>query len=305
MWHRLPAGDHARYIKNMKGTEKKIERPLVFEYSDHRSFLKTMFAHCKSHSASFSFRKFSKDAGFASPNFLKLVYDGKRNLTIESVNKIARAFKLSKSESEFFSDLVFFNQSNSPEEKNTFYKKMNRSKSYREIKILERDQFDYYSNWYHIAIRELVETKDFREDHEWIAGRIRPKITAAQVEDGIKLLLNLRLLSRDSKGRLIQSEANVTTGAEVRSLAVMNFQRKMLEMAETALEQIDPTDRDVSSATFAISKNQMDELKKRVSHFRKNILSWLSSSPQPKENIYQLGIQVFPLTDMRKTGDGL
>jgi uncharacterized protein (TIGR02147 family) len=277
-------------------------RPSVFQYLDYRAFLKDYFAFTKAQSPTFSFRRFSKDAGFASPNFLKLVYDGKRNLTTESVYKVTKAFKLKRSESDFFSNLVFFNQAESSDEKNSFYQKMQRSKTYREIRGLERDQYEYYSQWYHVAIRELVETNDFHEDYEWIAGRVRPKISPKQAEEAITLLLKLRLLSRDSEGKLIQSDANISTGAEVRSLAVLNFHRVMLEAAEKSLDQISPQERDITSATFAVSANQMDELKRRVAHFRKTTLTWLSSSSDLKSAVYQMGIQIFPLTELKGEG---
>lgn len=283
-------------------TEGKRQRPNIFEYSDHRVFLKDFFEFKKAESPAFSFRRFAQLAGFASPNFLKLAYDGKRNLTLESVQKISNAFKLSRAEAEFLTNLVFFCQAKSSEEKNKYYERMNRSKTYRDIKSLEKDQFDYYTHWYHIVIRELVETDDFREDYEWIAKRIEPKISAKQVEDAVALLLKLRLLSRDSTGRLKQSEANISTGPEVRSLAVMNFHKRMLALANESLEKVASSDRDVSGATFAISESQMQELKKRVYHFRKSILTWLSSSPETKDHIYQLAIQIFPLTDLQRRG---
>ena len=55
----------------------------VFAYSNYREFLRDWFAQLQS-SPGFSFRSFSRIAGFNSPNFVKLVVDGKRNLSIES-----------------------------------------------------------------------------------------------------------------------------------------------------------------------------------------------------------------------------
>jgi hypothetical protein len=54
------------------------KRPSIFQYSDYRAFLRDHFAYMKATNASYSFRTFSRLAGFNSPNFLQLVYDGKR-----------------------------------------------------------------------------------------------------------------------------------------------------------------------------------------------------------------------------------
>ena len=82
-------------------------RPLIYAYLDYRNFLKDLFAFKKQESASFSFRNFSRLAGLKSSNFLKLVMDGKRNLSPQSIHQVAKAFKLSKGEADFFETLVF------------------------------------------------------------------------------------------------------------------------------------------------------------------------------------------------------
>lgn len=277
-----------------------MKRPNVFEYLDFRVYLKDLFSFFKSESRGFSFRRFSKDAGFSSPNFLKLVYDGKRNLSSQSIHKIAAAFKLSRSETSFLEDLALFNQAVTQAKKNFYYERMLRSRTYREIRALDQDQFEYYSSWYHIPIRELVETADFKEDCEWIAKRLQPAISPKQAEESIALLLKLKLLKRNASGKLIQSDVNLTTGPEVRSLAVMNYHKEMIKQAADSLDSVKSKDRDVSSVTVTLSLEQMKELKDRIFHFRKSLLSWISASNHNRDQVYQLNIQIFPMT---KTGE--
>ena len=52
----------------------------IYNFSDYRDFLKDRYRQLKEADPVFSFRHFSKQAGFGSPNYLKLVMDGKRNL---------------------------------------------------------------------------------------------------------------------------------------------------------------------------------------------------------------------------------
>src|SRR3954463_10305239 len=92
-----------------------IRRPIVFNYEDFRFFLKESFYYLKTTSA-FSYRKFNLEAGFTSPNYLKRVIDGDRNLSSSSIPKCAKALRLNQQENWFFENLVFFNQSKSVEE---------------------------------------------------------------------------------------------------------------------------------------------------------------------------------------------
>src|SRR3989338_9919808 len=87
-----------------------IKKPNIFEYDNYRSFLKDLYALLKQEKSAFSFRFFSRQAGFRSPNFLKLVMEGKRNLSPESIEKFAKGLKLNKNEADFFRRLVLLNQ---------------------------------------------------------------------------------------------------------------------------------------------------------------------------------------------------
>jgi uncharacterized protein (TIGR02147 family) len=52
----------------------------VYRYLDYRAFLRDFYEAKKAKSRTFSYRAFSKRAGVASPNYLKLVIEGQRSL---------------------------------------------------------------------------------------------------------------------------------------------------------------------------------------------------------------------------------
>ena len=57
----------------------------VYDFLDYRAYLRAYYEAAKRTQRSFSFRSFSKLAGLRSPNFLKLVIEGERNLGADSV----------------------------------------------------------------------------------------------------------------------------------------------------------------------------------------------------------------------------
>lgn len=64
-----------------------------------------VFEERKKHST-FSWREFNRLAGFSSPNYLKLVCDGKSKLSKKRSSAVAAAMNLSASEQEFFEMMV-------------------------------------------------------------------------------------------------------------------------------------------------------------------------------------------------------
>ncbi len=81
---------------------ERTARPLIFEYSSYRDYLRDLYSYLKASRPYFSYRYFAAKAGFNSPNFLKLVIDGKRNLSSDSVKRFATALKLERDELAFF-----------------------------------------------------------------------------------------------------------------------------------------------------------------------------------------------------------
>jgi len=267
---------------------------VVYRYLDYRAFLRDAYRDRKQHQRGFSYRWFSRRAGLSSPNFLKLVIDGKRNLTVASARRFAAAFDLNVTETAFFCDLVAFNQARSPAEKNEYYERIRASRRHRAVRALDHHEFDYFSRWYYPAVRELVACKGFRDDPAWIARRLVPPITPAQARHALELLTKLGLLRRDADGTLRQGEMLVSTGPEVRSLAVGNFHRQMMERAAASIELVAREERDISGLTVALSDEACHRFKQRIVELRAELLQ-LSAAETEATRVVQLNFQLFPL----------
>ena len=59
----------------------KSWQPDIYNYLDYRQFIQAYYSAAKENTKSMSFRYLSRRAGFSSPNFIKLVMDGQRNLS--------------------------------------------------------------------------------------------------------------------------------------------------------------------------------------------------------------------------------
>lgn len=273
-----------------KGMEK------VFAYLDYREFLKARFTHLKK-TRGLTHRAFGTRAGFTSPNFLKLVMDGKRNLTEKSIPKVAAALELDRRESEFFAALVRFNQAKAIEAKEAVYEQLKLLRRDLPLQRLEHSQFDYFNHWYAVAIRELVGLKDFQEDPEWISKKLRGEVSPAQARRSLRLLERLGLIRRDPNGKLRQDQPPLSSGDEVSSLAAYRFHQNMMEKAKEALRETPAPQRDISSVTLAVTREGSDKIKHKIRQFRKEILAMAEDAGRG-EAVYQMNIQFFNLTEL-------
>lgn len=224
-----------------------MKQATIFEYDNYRAFLRDLYKFYKETKPYFSYRYFSRKAGFRSPNFLQLVIEGKRNLSPESIEKFTNALGLSKKQAEFFRVLVYLNQARTVGEKKIYAEQLMQFRPFRHIHPLRQDQVRYYADWYNIAIRELTTLPEFSEEPAWIARRLVPPISPQQAQKALDLLLHLGLLKRDESGRLVQADAFLSTGDEVTSASVANYHRTMIQKGAEALDRFPGPARDISS----------------------------------------------------------
>ena len=273
--------------------------PNIFEYLDYREYLRDYYEAGKENLSAFSYRYLARLAGFSSPNFFKLVMDGDRNLSSVSVEKFSAALKLDREEKRFFEDLVAFNQAESVEEKNEAFEQIAASQRFRRARRIDSSMFEYLSRWYHPVIRELAARDDFRDDPEWVAQHLNPSVPADKVAESLELLFDLGLLQREDDGTISRGNPSLTTGHEVRSLAIGNYHRQMLERAEESIEAIDRSMRDISALTVCIDPENVEDLKERIHAFRETLLDLCDREENP-QSVFQMNFQLFPLSKVEE-----
>jgi uncharacterized protein (TIGR02147 family) len=268
--------------------------PQVFDYLDYRAFLRDYYV-AKKATRSLSFRSFSKRAGLGSPNYLKLVMEGQRNLTPAMAVRFAKAAALEGDAARYFRELVRFGQAKTSAERNEAYAKISGFRRYRDARPLELAHAAYCSTWYLPAIRELSACRDFQDDPHWIAGALRPKITPAEAAQALQTLVELGLLERKPSGKIVQGEPLLSTGPEVQSLSVGNYHRAMMERAADSIDIFEPEERDISSLTLCLGAEGVRRLKERIQRFRRELLELSTRENNPRQ-VLQINFQIFPLS---------
>lgn len=271
-------------------------KPDIFAYIDYRTYMRDYYELAKQHTKVVSYRYLARRAGFSSPNFIKLVMDGQRNLGPESVESVAKAFDLDTEEARFFEMLVAFVQAGTPELKSAAFEELASIRRFRSARRIETDMFEYLSHWYYPAIRELAARPDFQMDADWVSKQLWPRVPQARVRRALELLVDMELLRVSEDGSVSRGEPSLTTGHEVGSLAIGNFHRQMMAQAANSIESVARERRDISGLTACIPVELVGELKKRIHQFRESMLELCDSSTDGRV-VYQLNVQLFPLSD--------
>jgi uncharacterized protein (TIGR02147 family) len=148
----------------------------------------------------YSFRGLAKRAGYSSPNFIKLVIDGQRNLGAASVGRVSNALSLDVDESAYFAELVDFDQADTPGERQDAYDRMAAMTRFRNARRIRGELFAYLEHWYLPAIREMAALPSFRAEPTWIAEHLVPTISPEEAAEALEILFELGLLIPGKEG---------------------------------------------------------------------------------------------------------
>lgn len=271
----------------------------VFTYLDYRELLADYYRTKKGERRGFSYRVFSRRAGLGSPNHLKRVIDGERNLSAASTAKYVHAMDLRGDSAEYFSELVRFSQARTVRDREKSYERMRSFRGYQDAHLIDEHYADLHAHWYVPAIREMVLRSDFKNDAAWVAKNLRPAIRKDQAQHALQVLFELGMLVVDRKKRVRQSdEAVITTGPQTRGLHIAKYHRVVLERAAASIDLVPADQRYLSALTFCVAPGGFERSRERIQRFRNELLASLDEEGDGLE-VLQLGIQLFPMSTRR------
>ena len=277
---------------------EKQEHRKIFEYLDYREFLRDYYQSKKAANPAFSLRAFSDKIGFNAKDSISRVMQGDKNLSTQSIQKIVTGLKFGKREASFFEDLVWFNQAETMDEKNSWFQKMQ-----NELKIVRFTegqhqlafyQYQVYSHWRHLVVRSLIGMYGFHGDFTSLAKSVHPTITIEEAKESVELLEKCNLVKKNEDGSYELVNKDITTGDRTSKIALRGFHQHCLALGAESIDRDPPTMRNISGLTLGISQAGYEKIVERMSAFRKEIAQ-IANEDKDADKVYQMQLLLFPI----------
>jgi uncharacterized protein (TIGR02147 family) len=235
---------------------------------------------------SYSLRAFARDLDIDF-SLLSKVLKGKRPLSFSTASLAVKLLKLDPKEKTLFMESICQTRS-----------------SLDDIKIapagsyvmLDESHFKAIAEWEHYAVLSLFDLEGFKPSVVSVSNYLGT--TLERADDVIKTLLNCGLLAFDTDFNLIKSVPVVRTTEDTKSRALFESHLETLELGKKKLQEIEVDFRDFSSTTLAIDLEKLPEAKGIIREFRQKMMALLKTGQ--KKEIYQLAIQFYPLTNLKR-----
>jgi len=278
----------------LKDSKQVIES--LFEYDDYRIFMQDYFVAKKREKSSFSQRYFARKVGFNAHNFCTLVILGKRNLSMDSIQKIIKGIGLKGKTATYFENLVYLNQATTLEDKDYYFKRLKQTGKKTEFYQVHKDQFFFYEKWYYPVIRELLTMRDWNGNFAALAKAVRPSISAVEAREAVELLESTGLVKKDATGVYSLTDAFVTS-AQVPEFIKKKARRDVLLRGIDTIDTIEPHEKYAAYSTVTMSKGLFVEVRGILDETRQKILSLVAEDGAADE-VYEVVFQVFPVSQI-------
>lgn len=270
----------------------RAARPKIFKYSDIIVFLTDVMEFYKRVQKK-SLRDISEDLQFSS-GFLPLILSRKRTLNEDVLEKILGHFKFNAKEIAFAKSLRVVGFSEDASERDAALKAIGKFKAYRESNQSEFEIYKYLSHWYYVAIKEMTELNDFKEDSKWIQDRLCYKVSQKDIEDALQFLKDNRILAY-SGGRLKAVNRDLNCEEGIYKISLGSFHKQVLDLAWRAIDEVPREKRRLLGHTLKIDSKKIEEANAILAEaFEK--LKQLHSDEKNQEEIYHFELISIPMT---------
>jgi uncharacterized protein (TIGR02147 family) len=266
----------------------------LLQYQDYRCYLQN-FYDWKKRTSVFSWRDFSRMAGFTSPVFLKQVCEGKANLGKKATVKVADAFGFVGIERDYFFNMVQYAQAKTDEKRRYAFAEMESIASANRLVHVGTDAYKYYDSWVHPVVRELAPAMPGAMPKE-IAQKCLHEVSAKEVKDSIDFQVEAGLLKKTGPGAYEQTDKLLAGDTQSMALAVRSMNRQMAQFAAETLDSVPADERFVSGITMGVSDDAFGKIVEALRKCREQVQSIIFNDDKV-ERVLRLNLQLFPLTE--------
>ncbi len=258
-------------------------------------FLITELARRKLRNEAYSLRAYARDLELSASRLSELL-NGKKSLSEKLAHRIAVQLKLKAMDRDHFIDLVLASSSRDGNVRRLAKDRLIEARQHNQMTLLTKDQFQLIADWEHAAIMELTQLEGFRSEAKWIARQLG--IGVKQVEEAVTRLVRSGLITVEIDGSLKARPDIYNTFSETPSTAIRRFHRQVLSMAIESTLEDELEEREHVSTILAIPKSQLHVFQEKMNRFVLDF--WKGIEHEPKDDLYGLTIQLFPIRDRRR-----
>jgi uncharacterized protein (TIGR02147 family) len=282
-----------------------FEAPDLSEYVDYRKYLLAQFTYLQKQSAGhlrpYSYSDFSAAADIKSPNYLKLIIEGKRNLSRDMCHRFSRALKHSRAQAKEFELLVSYCQEKDPMQRNRCLKALSDFRAQRLLAsgAIDTKTWEQVGDWLVWVLFAMIDQKDVCFKPSSLVKLLGGQANESQVEKALARLEASGDITLDREAGQARKTTQSSTPKDIPAELVRKIQSELIYMGLESLHRYSPQQREVSGFTMAMTEKEFEWVRFELRKLRKQLQKQIAINREEcaGDKVYQVNIQLFPVTE--------
>ena len=280
--------------------------PVLAEYSDYRQYLKDVYEYRRRTEGTglrpYSYSTFSAAADIKSPNYLKLIIEGRRNLSEDMILRFARALRLNKAETEEFHALVLYGQATDTVERNQLLKELADLRARRAFESghINQRSWEKVPGWIGWVLFAMADQAGVDFEPETLERLIRAKASPEEIKDSLNKLVESGEFGRHELTGLVYKARDLVEAPQDLPVALIRkLQAELIYLGIESLFRDSPKEREFGAMTLAMTEEEFNQVRFELRQLRKRLQKdiMVKRASKKGDRVYQLNIQLFPVTD--------
>ena len=224
------------------------------------------------------------------------VLNKESHLPAQSIPLSKKLLGLKGRDGELFEILVAASRTKSKTKKDKLYK-MALALQDVSLRKLNSNEILFLSRWWIPVVRSIIEINGGEADVRTLVKQITPAISEEQVKEAIHVLKELKRITPLASERYAVTTVNFTSAGATKITAIRSYQNQLLTLAQNALVNISPNERNISSILACVDDECFDDLVEMTQEFRRQVQKRVAEVSEPKK-VMQFIFSLYPVADI-------
>lgn len=264
------------------------------QVSYHLEVLRTELGNRMRANPHYSLRSFARDLK-VQPSWLSEFLRAKKGLSLSRAEELVQRLNLNDVEKSIFLLSVSKVHSRSSKQRKLADSELRSLLANKNTsKKISSSDHKRISQWYHLAILELIELDDCDHSLKWLSHKLQLPLRLVQMAcDELVEFGLLEIVDKKMRATFNQSE----TTSDVPSSSIRDYHNQVMQKASVALSRQQLAEREFLNMTLAFDTNMLPEVKEYLRNFQKKFAQKFYKPQDKKNSVYQLSIHFFRMDE--------
>lgn len=262
---------------------------------DYRDLLKNFFVQKKLDFPLYSYKMMGQKLGLGTSQVFR-VLNKEIHLPMRCIPLAKDLLGLKGRDSEMFEIIVAASKTKSSAKKDKLYK-MALALEDVSLRKLTSNELMFLSKWWIPVVRLIIELNGGDANISKMVKQFKTAVSVDQIEKAVSVLKELQLITPIASEKFAVSKANFTSAGSSKTTAIRSYQNQLLSLAQDALVNTPPDERNISSVLAAVDDDCFQDLVEMTHEFRRQIQKRVEEVQKPNRAV-QFIFSLYPVADI-------